>query len=85
MIRVYGPFICSDKLDVRSDIPLSNSGLNKIDYRNKNLIDEPIKNIIFSNLDIIDEPKESLFDNIIVNNGFNCKSHIVQNTYDNNV
>ena len=71
---------CSEKSNDTSDIPLGNSGLNRINHCNNNLIDEPIENFICSDLDIIDEPKESLSDNIIVNNEFICDAHIVENT-----
>ena len=43
-----------------------------------------IENIIYNYLDVIDEPKESLSNNIIVNNQFNCDAHIVENTDDSN-
>ena len=75
---------CSNKSNDISDIPLGNSGLNKINHCNSNLIDEPIENFICSDLDVIDEPKESLSDNIIVNNEFNCDAHIVENNDDSN-
>ena len=39
---------------------------------------------VASSLDIIDEPKKYLSDNIIVNNEFNCDAHIVENTDDSN-
>ena len=61
---------------------MGNSGLNRISDCNDNLIDEPIENSIFSDLDIIDEPKESLSDTVIVNRDFNCDTHIVENTND---
>ena len=67
-----------------ADIPLGNSGVKTINHCNNNLIDEPIENFICSDLDIIYEPKESLSDNIIVNNEFNCDAHIVENTDDSN-
>ena len=75
---------CSDKSNDTSDIPLDNSGLNRINQCNNNLIDEPIEDFIYSNLDINDEPKESLSDNIIADNKFNCDAHIVENTDDSN-
>ena len=75
---------CSDKSNDSTDIPLSNSGLNRINHCNNNLIDEPIENFICSDLDVIEKPKESLSDNIIVNNEFNCDAHIVENTDDSN-
>ena len=59
---------CSDKSNDTTDIPLGNSGLNRINYCNNNLIDELIKNMIYNYLDVIDELKESLPNNIIVNN-----------------
>ena len=75
---------CSDKSNNTSDIPLGNSGLNRINHCNNNLTDEPIENLICSDLDITDEPKESLSDNINVNSEFNCDAHIVENTDDSN-
>ena len=75
---------CSDKSSDTRDIPLGNSGVKRINHCNNNLIDEPIENFICSDLDIIYEPKESLSDNIIVNNKFNCGAHIVENTDDSN-
>ena len=75
---------CSDKSNNTSGIPLGNSGINKINYCNNNLIDEPIENFICSDLDIIDEPKENLSGNITVNNEFNCHACIVGNTDDSN-
>ena len=57
---------CSDKSNDSTDIPLSNSGLNRINHCNNNLIDEPIENFICSDLDVIEKPKESLSDNITV-------------------
>ena len=48
----------------------------QINHCNNNLIDEPIENFVCSDLDVIDKPKESLSDNIIVNNEFNPSSHI---------
>ena len=48
------------------DIPLDNSGVKRINHCNNNLIDEPIENFICSDLDVIEKPKESLSDNIIV-------------------
>ena len=62
---------------------MGNSGLNRISDCNDNLIDEPIENSIFSDLDIIDEPTESLSDTVIINRDFNCDTHIVENTNDN--
>ena len=56
---------CSDKSNDTSDIPLGKSGLNRINHYNNNFIDDPIENFIYSGLDITDEPKESLSDNII--------------------
>ena len=73
---------CSDKSNHTSDVPLGNSGLNTINNCNNNLIDKPIENIICSDFDIIDELKESLSDNIIVNKEFNCDARIVENTDD---
>ena len=75
---------CSDKSNDTSDIPLGNSGVKRINHCNNNLIDEPIENFICSDLDITDKPKESLSDNIIINNDFNCDAHIVENTGDSN-
>ena len=75
---------CSDKSNDTRDIPLGNSAVKRINHCNNNLIDEPIENFICSDLDIIYEPKESLSDNIIVNNEFNCDAHIVENTDDSN-
>ena len=63
-----------------ADIPLGNTSVKRINHCNNNLIDEPICN----DLDVIDKPKESLSDNIIVNNEFNCDAHIVENTDDSN-
>ena len=74
----------SDKSNDTSDIPLGNSGLNRINHSNNNLTDEPIEKFFYSDLDIIDEPKVSLSDNIIVNNEFNYDAHIVENTDDSN-
>ena len=59
---------CSDKSNDTTDIPLGNSDLNRINYCNNNLIDELIENMIYNYLDVIDELKESLPNNIIVNN-----------------
>ena len=70
---------CSDKSNDSTDIPLSNSGLNRINHCNNNLIDEPIENFICSDLDIIDNIIV-LSDNIIVSNEFNFDAHIVENT-----
>ena len=67
-----------------ADIPLGNSGVKRINHCNNNLIDEPIENFICSDLDVIEKPKGSLSDNIIVNNEFNCDAHIVENTDDSN-
>ena len=67
-----------------ADIPLGNSGVKRINHCNNNLIDEPIENFICSDLDVIEKHEESLSDNIIVNNEFNCDVHIVENTDDSN-
>ena len=67
-----------------SDLPLGNSGLNRISHWNNNLIDESSGNIFCSHLDITDELKESLSDNIIVNSEFNCNAHIFEYTDDSN-
>ena len=72
----------SDKSNDTRDISLGNSGLNRINHCNDNLIDEPIENSVCSDLYIIDEPKESLSDTVIVNRDLNCDTHIVQNTND---
>ena len=79
---------CSDKSnDIplgNSDIPLGNSGLNRINHCNNSLIDEPIEIFICSDLDITDEPKESLSDNIILNNEFICDANITEIADDSN-
>ena len=75
---------CSDKENDASDIPLDNSGLNRINQCNNSLINEPIEKFIFSDLDIIVEPKEILSDNTIANKMFNSDAHIVKNTDDSN-
>ena len=73
---------CSDKSNDTSDIPMDNSGLNRINQCNNSLIDEPIENFICSDLDMIVEPKESLSDNTIANNKFDCDTDIIENTDD---
>ena len=55
-----------------------------MNHCNNNLIDEPTENFVCSNLDIINEAKESLSDNIIENNEFNCDTLTVENTDDSN-
>ena len=75
---------CSDKSNDTSVIRLGNSAVKRINHCNNNLIDEPIENFICSDLDVIEKPKGSLSDNIIVNNEFNCDAHIVENTDDSN-
>ena len=45
---------CSEKSDDTSNIPLGNSGLNRINYCNDNLTNEPTENFICSDLDIIE-------------------------------
>ena len=67
-----------------SDLPLGNSGLNRINHWNNYLIDESSGNIFCSHLDITDELKESLSDNIIVNSEFNCNARIFEYTDDSN-
>ena len=42
----------------------------RINHCSNNLTDEPHENIICSDLRIIEEPRESLSDNIIVNSEF---------------
>ena len=76
---------CSDKLNDTSDIPLDNSGLNRINQCNNSLIDEPIEIFICSELDIIVESKESLSDNnTIANNKSDCDTDIIGNTDESN-
>ena len=53
--------------------------MSAIDRFDCNLVDEPIENIICSDLDIIDKPKDCL-----IISEFNCDSHIFEDTDDSN-
>ena len=75
---------CSDKSNDTSDIALGYSGRNRINYCNNDLIDERLENIICSDLHIIEEPTESLSDNITVHNEFHCNAQVIENTGDSN-